>query len=284
MKRRRASSGKRGEAADGGTAKRSMKSHNLQGPTSQKRGAGDKGNKHHQKRKRVSQAVRRKDEEHEDSSSSAGEKGHSKKVKLSSAKLGSWQPLSESSRKFLESVMDSGILSILCQQNKGKEDVQKHLNLLKERVLRVFKTLKVPSGKLSNLNNVLRFQVAQKQMLEMNETALVQLQEEINEAEKSAERTEETILRLQHDIQVLKIQLEEEEKKARKLFREGDTKELHLPELPKCSLQAPTLQEEILMVENQKGLLEDMNTIQQSADMRNMLTFIEKIYEKVDFV
>lgn len=45
-----------------------------------------------------------------------------------------------------------------------------------------------------------------------------------------------------------------------------------------------SFQEEILMVKNQKGLLEDMNTIQQSADMRNMLTFIEKIYEKVDFV
>ncbi|XP_042688544.1 centromere protein Q isoform X1 [Centrocercus urophasianus] len=284
MKRYHASSGKRGEAADGGTAKRPTKSHNLQGPTSQKKGTGGKGNKHHQKKKHVTQAVRRKDEEHEDSSSSAGEKGHSKKVKLSSAKLGSWQPLSESSRKFLEGVMDSGILSILCQQSKGKEDVQKHLNLLKERVLRVFKTLKVPSGKLSNLSNVLRFQVAQKQMLEMNETALVQLQEEINEAEKSAEHTEETILRLQHNIEVLKGQLEEEEKKAGKLFREGDTKELHLPELPKCSLQASTLQEEILMVENQKGLLEDMNTIQQSADMRNMLTFIEKIYEKVDFV
>lgn len=40
----------------------------------------------------------------------SGEKGHSKKVKLSSAKVESWQPLSESSRKFLESVMDSGIL------------------------------------------------------------------------------------------------------------------------------------------------------------------------------
>uniref|UniRef100_A0A8C3KX59 Centromere protein Q n=1 Tax=Chrysolophus pictus TaxID=9089 RepID=A0A8C3KX59_CHRPC len=260
MKRCRASSGKRGEAADGGTAKRPTKSHNLQGPTSQKKGTGDKGNKHHQKRKHVTQAVGRKDEEHEDSSSSAGQ-----------------IVLSDKIFAFLSR-------SILCQQSKGKEDVQKHLNLLKERVLRVFKTLKVPSGKLSNLNNVLRFQVAQKQMLEMNETALVQLQEEINEAEKSAEHAEETILRLQHDIQVLKIQLEEEEKKARKLFREGETKELHLPELPRCSLQAPTLQEEILMVENQKGLLEDMNTIQQSADMRNMLTFIEKIYEKVDFV
>ncbi|XP_021245086.1 centromere protein Q [Numida meleagris] len=283
MKRRRASSSEKGEVTDEETVRKPTKSHNQQRPTGQEKGMGEEGRKKAQKRKHIARTVERRDEEHEDSSS-AGEKGHSKKVKLSSAKLASWQPLSESSRKFLESVMNSGILSILCQQNKEKEDVQKHLNLLAERMLRTFKTLKVPSGKLSNLNNILSLQVAQKQMLEMNETALVELQEEINEAEKSAEHTEETIQRLQHDIQVLKNELEVEEKKARKLFREGDTKELHLPELPKRSLQAPTLQEEILMVKNQKGLLEDMNTIQQSADMRNMLTFIEKIYEKVDFI
>ncbi|NXL86391.1 CENPQ protein, partial [Alectura lathami] len=214
----------------------------------------------------------------------SGEKGHSKKVKLTSAEIGSWQTLSESSRNFLESVMNSTILSILCQQNEEKTDVQKHLNLLKERMLRFFKTLKVPSGKLGNLKNVLSLQVAEKQMLETNEATLVQLQEEINEAERSAERTEETIMRLQHKIQVLKSQLEEAEKEAKKVFQEGDTRALHLPELPKCSFQAPILQEEILKIKNQKDLLKEMNAIQQSADMKNMLTLIEKIYEKVDFV
>ncbi|NXI68004.1 CENPQ protein, partial [Anseranas semipalmata] len=214
----------------------------------------------------------------------SGKKGYSKKVKLTSAKIGSWQTLSESSRQFLETVMDSGILSILCQQSGGKGDVQKHLNLLKERMLRFFKTLKVPPGKLGNLKNVPSLQLAEKQMLETNEKTLVQLQEEINEAEQSAERLEETIMRLQYKIQMLKNQLEEDEKKARKVFQEGGTGALHLPELPKRSLQAPTLQEEILKIKNQKGLLKDMNTIQQSADMKNMLTLIEKTYEKVDFI
>ncbi|OXB62884.1 hypothetical protein ASZ78_003050 [Callipepla squamata] len=125
-------------------------------------------------------------------------------------------------------------------------------------MLRAFKMLKVPSGKLSNLNNVLSLRVAQQQMLELNETALVQLQEEINEAEKSAEHTKDSIQTLKRGIQELKDQLEEEEKKASK--------------------------EEALMVNNQKGLLEDLNTIQQSADVKNMLTFIEKVYEKVDFI
>ncbi|NXW43560.1 CENPQ protein, partial [Nyctiprogne leucopyga] len=213
-----------------------------------------------------------------------GEKGSSKKVKLSSAKIGSWQTLSESSRQFLETVMDSIILSVLCQQSKRKDDVQKDLNLLKERVLSFFKTLKVPPGKLGNLKNVPSLQMAEKQALETNEESLVQLQEEINEAQHSAERVEGSIQQLQYKIQMLKNQLEEDEKKARKVFQENVSGALHLPELPKHSLQAPTLQEEILKIKNQKGLLKDMNTIQQSADLRNMLTLIEKTYEKVDLL
>lgn len=43
-------------------------------------------------------------------------------------------------------------------------------------------------------------------------------QEEIKEAERSAERMEETTQQLQYKIQQLKNQLEEDEKKARKVF------------------------------------------------------------------
>ncbi|NXL46170.1 CENPQ protein, partial [Podilymbus podiceps] len=152
------------------------------------------------------------------------------------------------------------------------------------RVLRFFKTLKVPPGKVGNLKNVMRLKMAEKQMLETNEESLVQLQEEINEVGRSADRIEETIQQLQYKIQVLKKQVDEEEKKARKVFQENGSGSLHLPELPKDSFQAPTLQEEILKIKNQKGLLKDMNTIQQSADLKNLLTLIEKTYEKVDLL
>ncbi|CAM9972703.1 unnamed protein product [Bubo scandiacus] len=280
--KRHTSSSKMGETT-GGSPKKRSKSQNQQGPSSQKKGTDREGRKQDQKRKHITQTVKRKAKEHGDYSP-AGEKGSSKKVKLTSAKTGSWQTLSETSRQFLETVMDSVILSVLCQQGERKDNVQKHLNLLKEKVLRVFKTLKVPPGMLGNLKNVPSLQMAEKQMLEANEESLVQLQEEINEAEQSAERTEETILQLQHKIQVLRNQLEEDEKKARKVFQENGRGELHLPELPKHSLQAPTLQEEILKIKNQKGLLKDMNIIQQSADLKNMLTLIEKTYEKVDFL
>ncbi|NXF06257.1 CENPQ protein, partial [Smithornis capensis] len=213
-----------------------------------------------------------------------GGNGSSKKVKLSSATIGSWQILSESSRQFLETVMNSVILSVLSQQREGKGEVQKHLNVLKERVLRAFKTLKVPQGKLSNLKNISRLQMAERQMLETNEESLAQLQEEIIEAERSADQIEETVQQLQYKIQVLKNQLEEDEKEARKLFQENGSGVLHLPELPKRSFQTPTLQEEILKIKNQKDLLKDMNMIQQSADLKNLLTLIEKTHEKVDLL
>ncbi|XP_027645015.2 centromere protein Q isoform X2 [Falco peregrinus] len=264
------------------SAKNWFTSENQQGPSSKTKETDGEGRPKGQKRKQVTQTVKRKAKEYGDYSP-AGE-GPSKKVKLTSAEMASWQTLSESSRWFLETVMDSVILSILCQNSEKKKNVQKHLNLLKERVLRFFKTLKVPPGKLGNLKNVLSLLMAEKQMLETNEESLIQLQEEINAAERSAEHTKETISDLQYKIQVLKNQLEEDEKKARKIFQENSSGALHLPELPKRSLQAPILQEEILKIKNQEGLLQDMNTIQQSADWKNILTLIEKTYEKVDFL
>ncbi|XP_058690304.1 centromere protein Q isoform X1 [Poecile atricapillus] len=283
MKPRHTSSNKMGKPTSGRSAKNTFKSQNQQGPSSKKKGADEQGRKQGQKRQQVPQKVKREVKEFKDYSP-AGENGSSKKVKLSSATLRSWQPLSENSRLFLENIVDSVVLSVLSQQRKKNDDVQKHLNVLKKRVLRSFKSLKVPPGELGNLKSILSLQMAEKQMLETNEESLVQLQEEITEAERSAERTEENIQQLKYKIQVLKNQLEEDEKNARKIFQENDSGALHLPELPKHSLQAPILQEEILKVKNQKGLLNDMNAIQQSADLKNLLTLIEKTYEKVDLL
>nr|XP_030125774.3 centromere protein Q isoform X2 [Taeniopygia guttata] len=281
-KPRHASSNEMGKPSGGRSAKSPLKSQNQQGPSSKKKGADKQGRKRSKKRQ-VPQTDKRKVKDLKDYSP-AGENGSSKKVKLSSATIRSWQPLSENSRQFLENTVDSVVLSVLSQQTEEKDDVQKHLNVLKNRVLRSFKTLTVPPGKLGNLKNILGLQMAEKQMLETNEESLVQLQEEITEAERSAELIEENIQQLQYKIQVLKNQLKKDEENARKVFQENGSGALQLPELPKCSFQAPTLQEEILKVKNQKGLLKDMNAIQQSANLKNLLTLIEKTYEKVDLL
>ncbi|XP_005044463.1 PREDICTED: centromere protein Q isoform X2 [Ficedula albicollis] len=281
MKPCHTSSNKMGKPTGGRSAKKPLKLQNQQGPSSKKKGADEQERKQSKKRQ-VPQTVRR--EVKELKTLPAGGNGSSKTVKLSSAAIGSWQPLSESSRLFLENIMDSVVLSVLSQKREGKDDVQKHLNVLKERVLRSFKTLKVPPGKLDNLKNISSLQMAEKQMLETNEECLLQLQEEITEAERSAERIDENVQQLQYKIQVLKNQLEKDEKEAKKVFQENGSGALRLPELPKSSLQAPTLQEEVLKVKNQKGLLKDLNAIQQSADLKNLLTLVEKTYEKVDLL
>ncbi|XP_071404299.1 centromere protein Q isoform X2 [Pithys albifrons albifrons] len=282
MKPHHTPSTKMGETTAGRSTKNPFKSKNQLKPSSKKKATDGEGRKQGQKRQ-VTQTVKRNVKEWKDYSP-VGENGSSKKVKLSSAARESWQTLPETSRRFLETVVDSVVLSVLCQQRKEKDDVQKHLNVLKQRMLRAFKTLKVPPGKLGSLKNIPSLQMAERQMLEANEEFLAKLQEEITEAEQSVERTEETVQQLQYKIQVLKNQLEEDERKARKIFQENGSGALHLPELPKHSLQAPTLQEEILKTKNQKGLLKDMNTIQQSADLKNLLTLIEKTYEKVDLL
>nr|XP_032648567.1 centromere protein Q [Chelonoidis abingdonii] len=172
--------------------------------------------------------------------------------------------------------------SILSKSVQEKDDIQKHLNLLKERLLRHYKTLKVPIGKLSNLKNVLSLKVAEKQNLSSNEEAMALLQEEITTVVQTAENTDENIQSLQDKIQTLRNRLEEAEDKAKKLFQKNGTGVLSLPELPKHSLTAPILQEEILKIQDQKGILKDLSTIQHSPEMKNMLTLLEQAYEKVD--
>uniref|UniRef100_K7G6Q7 Centromere protein Q n=1 Tax=Pelodiscus sinensis TaxID=13735 RepID=K7G6Q7_PELSI len=185
-----------------------------------------------------------------------------------------WKAFSIQQYYFMKALPDSHLLSILSKSVQEKDDIQKHLNLLKSRLLRHYKTLKVPTGKLSNLKNVLSLKVTEKQNLSSNEEAVALLQEEIATAVETAENTDENIQSLQDKIRTLRNRLEEAEDKAKKVFQTNGTGVLSLPELPKNSLQAPILQEEILKIQDQKGILKDLHSIQQSAEMKNMLTLL----------
>ncbi|XP_067401052.1 centromere protein Q isoform X3 [Emydura macquarii macquarii] len=230
---------KAGKSTREGIAKKRSKSQQHPGSASKK---ADRGRKREQEKEVTHPAKKREKQQREQSpEAETGSRG-TKKVKLASGKTAAWQPLSDSSTEHLRVMMDSVILSILSKPIKEKDDIQKHLNLLKERLLRRYKALKVPLGKLSNLKNVLSLKVAEKQNLSSNEEAMALLQ----------------------------------------VFQKNGTGVLNLPELPKHSLQAPTLQEEILKIQNQKGILKDLITIQHSDEMKNMLTLLEQAYEKVD--
>ncbi|CAM4531063.1 centromere protein Q isoform X1 [Caretta caretta] len=269
---------KAGKSVREGAAQKRSKSQQHPEPSSKK---ADGGQKRGQEKEVTQPAKKREKRQREQSPEETGSRG-TKKVKLAPGKTAAWQPLPASSIDHLGGMMDSVILSILSKSIQEKDDIQKHLNLLKERLLRRYRTLKVPVGKLSNLKNVPSLKVAEKENLSFNEEAAALLQEEITTAVQTAENTDENIQSLQDKIQSLRNRLEEAEDKAKKVFQKNGTGVLSLPELPKHSLTAPTLQEEILKIQDQKGILKDLSTIQHSAEMKNMLTLLEQAYEKVD--
>lgn len=273
---------KAGKSVRGGAAQKRNKSEQHPELASKKADGGQKRGQE----KEVTRTAKKREKRQREQSPEATEAGAQdrKMVKLAPGKTAAWQPLSDTSMDHLGGMMDSVILSILSKSVQEKDDIQKHLNLLKERLLRHYETLKVPTGKLSNLKNVLSLKVTEKQNLSSNEEAMALLQEEIATAVETAENTDENIQSLQDKIRTLRNRLEEAEDKAKKVFQTNSTGVLSLPELPKNSLQAPILQEEILKIQDQKGILKDLHSIQQSAEMKNMLTLLEQAYEKVDLL
>ncbi|XP_059584829.1 centromere protein Q [Alligator mississippiensis] len=282
MKRHLAPASKARKSVGEGAARSKSKLRQPSETVSKRKGT-DGGKRKRTQEGEVKQTAKKRGKQYREQSPEAEmASGKTKRVKKATSKTADWQPLSESSREILDSMMDSVILSILSQELIAKEDIQKHLDLLKERLQRHFKNLKVPSGKLGNLKNVVNLKVQEKQKLASNEESLALLKEEIEKAVQAAEHTDENIQSLQDKIRMLRNELEEEENKAKMVFQGSGRGVLNLPELPTNSLEAPILQEEILKIPNQTGVLQNLNTIQRSAEMRNMLSLLKQAYEKVD--
>ncbi|XP_074093266.1 centromere protein Q [Macrotis lagotis] len=192
-----------------------------------------------------------------------------------------WQSFSKANKEYFEDMMDSMIQSVLRTEVKEKENTQIHLNCLKKRFLHLCETHKMKEWnspkEVSNL--------CQKEMktLETNEEYQALLQEETEKAVKATESINENIQELQEKIQKLESELVEKEEKAKKVLQIDGTKVLSLPELPKKSINAPILHEEILKsIPNQKDILKDLHVMNNSTEMKNMLTFIKEAYEKLE--
>ncbi|XP_020849531.1 centromere protein Q isoform X2 [Phascolarctos cinereus] len=194
-----------------------------------------------------------------------------------------WQPLSKDNKEYFEAMMDSMIRYVLRAEIKEKENTQIHLNCLKERFLQLCETHKVSLGEWNSLKEVSNLLVKEMETLEANEEGLAFLQEETEKAVKATELINENIQNLQDKIRILESELEEEEEKAKQVLQLDGTKALSLPELPKKSIKAPILHEEILKrIPNQKDVLKDLHVMNNSAEMKNMLTFIKEAYKKLD--
>ncbi|XP_034847436.1 centromere protein Q [Mirounga leonina] len=206
-----------------------------------------------------------------------------KRVKIASNKRKTWQPLSESSREHLQTMMDSVIIAILSNNIGENERVQYHLNYLKKRLLQLCETVKVPPKKLNDLTNVSSLLKMERAQHRANEEGLALLQEEIDKIVETVESMTGNIQSLKNKIQVLTSEVEEEEKKVKQMFHIDSSGVLCLPELSQKSLKAPTLQKEILtLIPNHNALLKDLDVLHNSTQTRNMLTFIEEAYKRLD--
>ncbi|KAF6364206.1 centromere protein Q [Rhinolophus ferrumequinum] len=205
-----------------------------------------------------------------------------KLVKIASNKRNTWQPLSKSSTEHLQTIMETVIITILSNSRTKNEQTQYHLNCLKKRLLQQFETLKVPPKKQKDLSNVSSLLKMEKAQHRANEEGLALLQEEIDKMVETTESVTENIQTLKNKIQILTSEVEEEEEKVKQTFQ-IDSGVLSLPELSQKSLKAPTLQKEILaQIPNQLPLLKDLDVLHNSSQMKNMLTFIEEAYKRLD--
>ncbi|XP_008584241.1 PREDICTED: centromere protein Q, partial [Galeopterus variegatus] len=107
--------------------------------------------------------------------------------------------------------------------------------------------------------------------------------EEIHKIVETVEVMTGNIQGLKNKIQILTSEVEEEEEKVKQMLQMDCSGVLSLPELSQNSLRAPTLQKEILtLIPNQNALLKDLDVLHNSSQMKDMLTFIEEAYKKLD--
>ncbi|XP_006860599.1 PREDICTED: centromere protein Q [Chrysochloris asiatica] len=206
-----------------------------------------------------------------------------KQIRIAPNKRKTWKPLSKTNREQLQTMMESIIITILSHTMEENEKIQYHLNFLKKRLLQLCETLKVPPRNLKNITDVSSLLKMEKEQHRANEEGLALLQEEVDKMVETTESVTRNIQSLQHKIQIITTELEEEEEKAKEILHIDHHGILCLPELPQESLKAPILQEEILaLVPNKNALLKDLETLHKSTQMKNMLTFIEETYNKLD--
>ncbi|XP_042311163.1 centromere protein Q isoform X2 [Sceloporus undulatus] len=203
-------------------------------------------------------------------------------LKATATQQAKWQPLSKSTREHLEATVHWLLASILYKTTENHSEIEKHLNRLKKRLLNIFETLRVPVEKLSSWKNVHKILAKEKKMSVVIEEGLVELQNELDKVLQEAEFREKNIECFQNKLQELKSELAAEESAASKLFQRDIKDGLPLPDISKDSLKAPILQNELLKVKNEQ-LLKDLNTIQQSDEMKTVSAFLEHVYENTDF-
>ncbi|XP_008115003.1 centromere protein Q isoform X2 [Anolis carolinensis] len=194
------------------------------------------------------------------------------------------QLLPTSSREHLEATIHWLITSVLYKTTQNHNEIRKHLNLLKKRLLNSFETIQVPVRKLNSWGKVHTILAEEKKKTVAIEDDSEELQKELDKVLQATELNDNNIKTFQNKVQKLKGDLAAEEAASNKLFQRDGKYDLFLPDIFEDCTKAPILQvsrcqNELLKVRNQPNLLHDLNTIQQSDEMKTLSMFLEQVYE-----
>ncbi|KAG8124515.1 hypothetical protein E2320_020179 [Naja naja] len=192
------------------------------------------------------------------------------------------QRLPKSIKKSLESKIHWTIIAILYEITQDYNETEKHLNILKERLLKCIETLEVPVDELNYLSNVQKVLKEENKKYILMEEGLNHLEEEISKDLLTLHTVDDKIQILQKKIKALKRELRTLEAEADELFYRDANHDLGLPGLSEEYFKLPPLQNEVLKIGNPHALLDDMNIIKQSDEMKNMMAFLEQLYEMAD--
>ncbi|XP_070588580.1 centromere protein Q isoform X2 [Erythrolamprus reginae] len=170
------------------------------------------------------------------------------------------------------------MITLLYEITEDYDETEKHLNILKERLLKCIETLEVPADELNYLINVRSVLIEEENKYILMEEDLNYLKEEITKTDLTLNTLDKNMENVQEEIKALKHELRTLESEAAKDIKPT----LGLPDLPMECLKLPPLQNEVLKIGNPHALLYEMNIIQQSDEMKNMIAFLEQLYEKAD--
>ncbi|XP_028811198.1 centromere protein Q isoform X2 [Denticeps clupeoides] len=151
-----------------------------------------------------------------------------------------WRPLSSTATSALENMLNLSVLSVLStMKEKKKGELQKHLNILKERFLESCIQLPVPPQKHRDFGQM--FQEYQKERKKTTEgQKRLQALEIVHSVESTLEEMEVRVDSLDEEIRIMRSQLEDQEERAQEV--------LNLPPLSSRSSNEYPLEERLKSV------------------------------------